>query len=210
MKTVPFLSLAMGTLLSAFVFIGCKKTPGPEGPAGPQGPTGTGLSGTNGGYVTGTITGTRRDGTPFTEPFNYTYYFGGDSGTLDSTGSNMYTYNLARSVNDVFSSNYVNLSITATSKSATTGTINSFYFGFDKPLSGNKVFSFSANTWTTSTIATALAYNSSTGLFSGNFNINLSGMENNTGNPATINGSFQAALKEQVYIVKQQSAIKTD
>jgi hypothetical protein len=202
-------TLFTGIFLAVLIFIGCKKAEtGPAGPAGSQGATGVGLTGTNAGNITGTITGTRRDGTPFTEPFNYTYYFGGDSGTLDSLGSGMYGFSLSRSTNDIFSNNFASLDITTTSKTAPTGTVSYLYVTFEKSLGTNKMFYFSAYTNTAS--ASSLSYNATTGLFSGNFNVSLIGSQNNTGNTAVISGSFQATIVQMVYIKQQESEIKTN
>lgn len=211
MKTFSISTLAMGLLLSVLVFTGCKKkegAQGPQGPAGPQGATGQGLTGINSGFITGTITGTRSSGVPFTEPFSYTYYFGNSAGVVD-TNSWMggYRFSLARSINDIFSYDYSSIDVTTPLKSSTTGTL-SFNLGFEKSLGNNKLFRFSANTY--SATATGLNYNSSSGLFSGNFNVTFSGSENNTGNPATVTGSFQATVMEVVHIKQQVSATKKD
>lgn len=207
MKTNAMRTLAAGLFLMALMFIGCKKAEtGPAGAQGPQGATGQGLTGTNSGFVTGTVTGTRRDGTPFSETFNYTYYFGNDSGSLDSSAANNYNFSLSRGVNDIFSSNYANISMMTTSKTAPTGTISSLNFGFEKSLGSNKMFVFSGYVGMGS--ATSLSYNASTGLFSGNFTTTIPGSSNNTTNTATLTGNFQANVVQQVYRKQQESAIK--
>jgi hypothetical protein len=211
MKTFQILTLAIGLLLSALIFTGCKKkegAQGPQGPAGPQGPTGQGLAGTNSGFITGTVTGTRTNGTPFTEPFSYTYYFGNSSGTLDTlTWGSGYRFSMARSVNDIFSYNYSSIDVMTALKSSSTGTL-SFDFGFEKSLGNNQLFRFSASTYTAT--ATGLSYNASSGLFSGTLNVTFPGSQNNTGNPATIVGSFQATLMEVVHIKHLGSSMKAD
>ncbi|HXU28588.1 MAG TPA: hypothetical protein VN698_15265, partial [Bacteroidia bacterium] len=82
-KTIKFLtaSLAVATLLTT----GCKK--GDTGPAGTPGAPGVVATSTDG-FIKGTFSGTRRDGTAFTENFNFQNYWGTPSGTLDSTGVN--------------------------------------------------------------------------------------------------------------------------
>ncbi|HWY12874.1 MAG TPA: hypothetical protein VN026_16180 [Bacteroidia bacterium] len=208
MKTIKTQILAITLLLVAVLFTECKKgETGPAGAAGPQGSQGPVLTLINSGNVTGTLTGTRRDGTAFTEPFSYAYYLQGSSGTLDSLTSSLYVFSMQRSINDIFSNNSASINVNAASKTASTGTLN-LSFTFEKSLSSTKLFSFSGNTSTAT--ATSLSYNATTGLFSGNFNVTLTGTQNNTGNTATIIGNFQANLIQKIYRKTLQSQIKTD
>jgi hypothetical protein len=209
MRTIAMHVLAAGLLLSAFSFTGCKKAEaGPAGPQGPQGPQGPVLTFINSGFVTGTISGTRKDdGVPFNEPFSYTYLFNTNNDQLDSVSPTQYYFNLSRYTNDIFSSNSANLNIQTNSKTATTGTLN-LYFILEKALGGNKVFSFSANTF--SSTVTGLSYNQSSGAFTGNFNVAIPGSENSTGNTATFTGSFQATLVRVVNFKQTEAEIKAD
>lgn len=74
-------------LVLALLIVSCQGDEGEIGPAGPQGEQGAqgsqGIQGTPGqngkdayeklGFVEGTVTGIRRDGTPFSEPFKFEY-----------------------------------------------------------------------------------------------------------------------------------------
>lgn len=78
------LRLYFCALMAAGVLAACSGEdgdPGPQGDAGEQGTKGdTGEEGDDAvskvGYFQGTVTGTRKDGTPFEEDFNYEYVFG--------------------------------------------------------------------------------------------------------------------------------------
>lgn len=210
MKNTAIKMLAATFVLALIILSGCKKAEaGPKGDTGAQGPQGPVLNMTSGGYVTGTITGTRKDGVAFNEPFSYTYYFPGmgGSGTLDSLGSSNYNFNVQRQVADIFSSSYCNFDITTTSKTASIGTLD-INFSFEKALSSSKYFSFYG--FNSVTTATGLSYNASTGLFSGVFNVTISGGNNSTGNSATLVGSFQANTTQRVQLTHQDGAIKAD
>ncbi len=203
--------LASALLLTALIFTGCKKgETGPAGAAGATGATGPVVNLSNAGYITGTLTGTRQDGTPFTEPFSYTYYFTGlgASGKLDSISATSYNFNMSRSVNDIFSNDNANVSVNTTSKTSSTGTLY-LNFTFEKSLGTNKTFYFSTSA-SPSTTATGLSYNASTGLFSGNFNVSLTGGQNTSGNSATIVGSFQGIMDQQYSFKQHVAEIKTN
>lgn len=207
MKTNAIKILSVGVFLTALMFIGCKKgETGPAGAAGPAGPQGPVLTLNNGGFVSGNLTGTRRDGTPINEPFNYTYYYPGSfgAGSIDSISSNLYSFQVQRLPNDIWGNNSSYLNIQTTSKTASTGSL-SLSLNLEKLLSTNQLFTFSA--YSATAIATSLSYNASTGLFSGNYNISLTGSQNNTGNPAVISGSFQANVIQKVYKIKEKPEI---
>lgn len=208
MKCV-FKTLVATCTLSVLIITGCKKAEtGPAGPAGPAGPQGnSGLIMTSGGTISGTLTGIRKDGTPFTEPFGYTYYGGNNSGRYDSLNATNYNFSFMRSTGDVFTSNYADFQVTTSSKAATTGTLN-FDFSMEKPIGGNKMFSFWSSS--NSTTATGLSFNSVTGLFSGNFSVNIPSFNNSTGNTATITGSFQVTLIQYVNITRNLTSIKIE
>lgn len=189
------------------MFIGCKKDDTtPAGSQGPQGPAGPGVTGTSNGFISGTISGTMRDGTPFSESFNYSYYFGSDSGTLDSLNASSYDFNISRQTNDVFSSNFAYMDINTSSKTSSTGTINYMGFSLKKSLGSNKVLYFDGSLSGSGNV-NSLSYNSSTGLFSGSFTINIPGTSNNTTNNATLTGNFQGNVIQQVYRLAQGSII---
>lgn len=209
MKTA-FKVLAASLVVGSFIFIGCKKAEaGPKGDTGAQGPAGPVINMSSGGFITGTISGTRKDGVTFSEPFNYTYYFPGlgASGTLDSLGGGFYSWDFQRQEADLFSNNYANFYITTSSKTATTGTL-SLNFRFEKTLSSSKYFSFYG--YPNSLTATGLSYNSTTGAFSGAFNAVISGTNNSTTNSATLTGNFQANIVQMVERKNKDGAIKAD
>ena len=194
-------SIAVATILCT----GCKK--GDTGPAGTPGAPGVVATSTDG-FIKGTLSGTHRDGTAFTQTFDFQNYWGTPSGTLDSTGIANFTFQITRGV-DIFGSNSASISINATSPTASTGFITLSNFSFTQSMSGNKEFIFTTSNNVNST-ATALSYNKSTGTFTGNFTMNISGSQNNTGNAATITGSFQATVTQLYYFVKHQGLTKTN
>lgn len=196
MKTNAMRTLSKAIFLAVLLFIGCKKAEtGPTGATGPQGPSGV-VTSMSDGHITGTLTGTRRDGTTFSEPFSYTYYFGGQSGELDSLSATSYNFSLARSNNDILGAHYASLNIATTSKSASTGTLDA-YFNYERLIATNKMFYFSGSA--SGGTVTSFSYNATTGLCTGNFNITIPGIQNNTTNNATVMGSFQATMTQMVY-----------
>lgn len=191
-------------LMLAIVFVGCKKAE--TGPAGPQGPV---ITLASNGFITGTVTGTHRDGSTMYETFNFQKYIADGNqpaGTLDSINSSMYYYQINRYI-DLFSNNSAQLFFSTNSKSAATGTLN-LSFSLEKKLSNNKIFVF--NPYINVANISSIIYNSTTGIVTGNFSANIPGGNNNTGNPATITGSFQSNVTELYYIKKQTLDIKTD
>lgn len=212
MKIVSRFAISAVVLIATLALTSCKKEKtGPQGPAGPAGPQGSpGIAYTTNGFIKGTVTGTRMDGTPINESFNYTGYFGNSPGTVDSLNYGYgFQFFMARSTNDIFSSDYINLTINTMSKAASTGTLSSMYFSFEKPLGNNKVFIFTTNSVTTASVS-GLSYNAATGLFSGNFTCYFDGSSNSSGNPATITGSFQCNLMETVHITRLVTDRKQD
>lgn len=178
----------------------CKK---PEaGPAGKDGAAGANgvVPSMNDGYIKGNISGMRQDGVPFNENFDYTTYFGGPSGTIDSMGVNQYFYSITRGGTSILDYNYADINLEVPTKSASTGTLN-LYFNYEKSLGSNKLFRFSGNgNFTAAAISTT--YNATTRLLTGTFSTSIPGFQNSTGNTAAITGSFQATISEIVNIVK--------
>lgn len=206
-NTLKLYSLAVIILLSV---LSCKKEDS-KGPAGPQGPQGPSLQLANGGYISGTISGTRKDGVNFNESFNYNYYFPNatGSGTLDSNNVNYYSYNFSRQTNNPTTYNWASFSIAAISQTATTGSL-AFSFYYSKELGGNKIFLFGATTTSLSTTTlTNLSFNSATKELSGSFSATIDSLDNSTTNIAYINGTFLAKLTPMVYKTYLESGIKT-
>ena len=195
-------ALATCVVAASILFTGCTKK-GDTGPAGPAGANGVVPTSTDG-YIKGTIIGTRQNGAQINETFNYQNYWGGHSGTLDSTSSVSYTFMLQRAT-DIFGANSASISVSTTSPTATTGVLNLSSFSFTKMLGTNKEFDFTTKGNNT-TAVNGLSYDKNTGLFSGTFNLSLNGGQNSTGNAATISGSFQATIT-QLYFFTQHGAL---
>src|ERR1700745_3617434 len=132
MKTMGIKTLTTGVVGVMILFSGCKKTAGPDGAAGPQGPAGV-VPAYSDGFIKGTFIGTERDGTTsINETFNFTTYFQGPAGTLDSAASG-YTFNFSR-MTDVFQSNNCQMSIFTTSLTSFSSAFTSFNFTYTKSL----------------------------------------------------------------------------
>ncbi len=197
MKTITITTLATGIVATVLLFASCKK--GETGPAGADGTNGTNgiVPVTTDGFIKGNVSGTRRDGVAFNEAFDYQNYWSGPSGRLDSNSVTSYDFMIARGGGSIVSGNSSMITINTTSKSASTGNITLNSFRFYKTLGTNKWFEFEV-TGTPNTTVTGLAYNTTTGLFTGNFSFSVPGIQNTTGNTATITGSFSATMV-QIY-----------
>jgi hypothetical protein len=196
MKTIMMKTFATGIVASALLLTSCKKEAGPKGDTGDAGSNGT-VATHSDGFIKGTVSGTRQNGTSFSEAFEYKTYSQAESGRLDSNSVASYNFNIYRSEGDIVNPNYAEINITTTSKTATTGTMSFSQFSFSKSMGSNKKFEFML-TGTPSATINGLSYNASTGLFSGNYSINVNGFQNSTGNTATISGSFEATMT-QIY-----------
>lgn len=188
-------TIAVCMITATILITGCKKaTNGKDGEAGPQGPQGTpGVVATSSnGYISGTLLGTRKDGSPINETFNYTNYWGGPSATLDSISPTTYVFSFSRGT-DILKQDGAYFTYVAPTLTTTSGSISLTNFGFSKSLGTNKEFQFSTNN-TNSLNATSLVYNASTGLFTGNFSGSIAGINNTSGNSATVSGSFQVTV----------------
>ncbi|MDP1800879.1 MAG: hypothetical protein Q8L81_05980 [Bacteroidota bacterium] len=207
-KKIKTIAACMITV--TILFIGCKKaTNGKDGTAGPQGPQGSpGVVATStDGFITGTILGTRKDGTPFNENFNYTNYWGGSSATLDSISPTTYVISFSRGI-DILKQDGAYFTYIAPTLTATAGSISLTNFAFSKTLGTNKEFQFST-TNNTSLSATSLVYNSNTGLFTGNFSGSIAAINNTSGNSATISGSFQVTVTQIYNFIKKGSPVSS-
>ncbi len=207
MKSITLKTLATGIVAATLLFTGCKKaTNGTNGATGPQGPAGVVPTSTDG-FIKGTVTGNRRDGTAFTETFNYTSYWGGPAGTLDSMSASMgggFSFNLNRST-DIFQTSSASINIYTPSLTNFAGAFGSLNFTYTQSIGTNKEFQFSIGNGSSATaVLTNVAYNKSTGQLTGNYTATSpagsggSG-NNNTGNAATITGSFQSTITQLYY-----------
>jgi hypothetical protein len=206
MKTTTVKVLALAMIATAAIFSACKKkeaTQGPAGPAGPAGANGVVPMSTDG-YIKGTVSGTRKDGTPFNESFDFKSYWGSPSGTLDSISNNDYQFEISRG-EDIWGSNYSSFNINTTTKTASTGTISNIYFTITKPLGTNKQFVFSV--FNSTATATGISYNTSTGLYNGTFSCSVPGFFNTTGNTAVLTASFEATITQNYNIVKSITSL---
>lgn len=200
MKSLNFIPIATG-LVACAMFLGSCKDEQIVGPAGPAGSNGYVPVSTDG-FIRGNVSGTRQDGTPFNETFDYKNYWGTPSATLDSTSPGNCNFVMARGT-DVFGNNSAGLTVNTVAKNSSTGTISMDYFMFSKSLGANQLFTFELTGQASSAI-TGLQYNMSTGLFTGNFSFTLTGLQNSTGNAATISGNFEATVT-QLYHLQQHS-----
>lgn len=196
MKTLMMKTFATGIVASALLFTACKKEEGPKGDTGDAGANGT-VATHSDGFIKGTISGTRQNGSAFSESFEYKTYSQAESGRLDSNSVASYNFNIYRSEGDIVNPNYAEINVTTTSKTATTGNITLSQFAFTKSMGSNKKFEFMLTGNPTATVNN-LSYNTSSGLFTGNFTFNVNGFQNSTGNTATISGSFEATMT-QIY-----------
>ncbi len=196
-NTFTFKTFATGIVAAVFLFTtSCKKgDTGPMGANGANGQDGVVPTSTDG-FIKGNISGTRQDGTAFNESFEYKNYWGGPSGTLDSNSVTSYAFVINRG-SDVLGENNARITVNVTSRTATSGNITLNDFSYTKSLGNNKRFEFTLNNTPTTTI-TGLSYNTSSGLYTGNFSFTVSGFQNSTGNTATISGSFEATIT-QIY-----------
>ncbi|HXU26496.1 MAG TPA: hypothetical protein VN698_04630 [Bacteroidia bacterium] len=190
MKSTTMKTLATCVVAASILFTGCKK--GDVGPAGANGTNGIVPASTDG-FIKGTLIGTRQNGAQINETFNFTNFWGGHAGTLDSNSAS-YTYNVQRAA-DIFGANSAAISVSVATTTATTGVISLNSFSFTKTLGTNKEFDFTTNGNNNTTI-TGLSYDKNSGQFTGSFTMPLNAAQNSTGNTATISGSFQATITQ--------------
>lgn len=203
MKTLTIKTFATGIVAAVLLFTSCKKgDQGDPGPAGANGSNGVVPTSTDG-FIKGTISGTRQDGTAFSETFEYKNYWGGPSGTLDSNNAVSYDFMIKRG-SDYFGENSATITVNTTSKTATSGNIDLNNFTYVKSLGSNKRFEFSTF-GTPSATVTGLSYDQSSGKFTGNYTFSVSGFQNSTGNTATISGSFEATMTQLYNLVKNET-----
>jgi len=127
-------------LLTAFSFAGCNK----KSDVAPQGAQGA--SGSQGlkkqGAISGTITGTRSDGTPINESFTYEYYDNSDESNWYDV-DNQYTFTAYR--RDLYESqDYIEFDANGLVYGSTAPDPSNFQFGFHfaKVLDGGLVLQF--------------------------------------------------------------------
>jgi hypothetical protein len=197
MKTITIKTFATGIVAAVLLVTSCKKAEtGPAGENGMNGANGVVPTSTDG-FIKGNVSGVRQDGTAFNESFEYKNYWAGTSGRLDSNSIASYDFSITRGGSDILNPNRASITVNTTSKTSSTGNITLNDFQFVKSLGTNKSFEFYINS-TPATTITGLSYNTSTGMFTGNFSFSVNGFQNSTGNTATISGSFEATIT-QVY-----------
>lgn len=188
-------TLIVSAFCLSFAMSSCE---GDEGPAGPQGPVGaTGATGATGaigatgksamyqtGYFEGTISGTRQDGTAFTEDFRYEFSEEAYEGFY---GDNSYSW-IYRYEDASWESPYMEIRLNITDKGLETESITGDYiYGyFFQEVSPNTLFRFSVGS--PEVEVTNLVYNNETGALS--FDFSYTGTDNSTGNEATITGTY--------------------
>ncbi len=162
---------------------------GPAGPQGEQGATGT-ITVKKEGYIKGTLTGMHRDGTLFSETFNYTSCLY-DETYIDSISPAQYIFRITRS-EDLPNPSGARLMLQTSSLSPITIASTDFTFYFTKSI-GTKEFYFYLNSSVSPSVSN-ITFDRAAGIVSGNFIVNILGTDNNTGNAANITGSFKATL----------------
>ncbi len=208
-KKACLLSLITGML----VLGSCKGPAGDPGPIGPAGPTGaagtagatgsTGATGANGekgepgtsgaaafedGFTKGTIKGTRRDGTPFEEQFEYKIAYE-HSGIMDNS---LKIIRVLDGISYAIMQTTVNqcyFILKFQDGSRTNPVIDHFELSFNKMLSNRGLFSLSAYGGNTNELKN-FAY-SPTGIVTFDYKIVSGAASNSTNNPLEINGSVQ-------------------
>jgi hypothetical protein len=204
MKTLPIMLISITILFTA-----CKKPKdgeqGPQGPQGQQGPAGVVTTSSNG-FIKGTLSGTRSDGTAFNSVYNYTNYWGGPSATVDSSSSH-YEFSIGRGT-DILSVDVASFNIVLPNFASSSATVYINNFAYSQSLGTNRLFQFFVyNNVTLAGTVIGFSYNPTTGLIKGNYSISISGTNNSTGNPATINGSFEGTATKIYY---RSSSVKLD
>ena len=162
---------------------------GPAGQQGAQGSAGTVVLKTDG-YIKGTLTGMHRDGTLFTETFAYSTYMYEES-YIDSISPTQYKFNILRSADAVYQSGS-KLVLDASSLSPINVAATSLDFTLAKSI-GTKGFYFNLTSSVNPSLSN-VTYDRATGVISGTYIVNITGVENNTGNAANITGSFKATV----------------
>lgn len=187
---------------------------GPQGPQGEQGAKGdkgdTGAAGadaiTKNGYFEGTVTGTRQDGTAFTETFKYEY--GAETTSFDDDGD-LWTYRY-RDPQENSPYLYIQGNATDIGTANEALTIYDFDFEFTKELSATSLFYLEAwhyNENNSSTVeVTNYSHDSTTGVLS--FDFTFTGVDSNdntTGKALTITGSFNSGTRVYEEVVSRKA-----
>ena len=162
---------------------------GPSGQQGDQGATGTIVLKTDG-YIKGTLTGMRRDGTLISETFSYSTCFYEES-YIDSMSPTQYVFSILRTV-DAVNQSGARLKLLASSLSPITIAATDLDFSVLKSTGTTGLYF--ALTSNVSPSVSNVTYDRTTGIVTGNFIVNILGVDNNTGNAANITGSFKATV----------------
>lgn len=167
----------------SFTFFACKK----------EDTTTTNNSGFNlpqGGYIRGTITGSRADGTPLDLDFNHPYYYGGDylrDGILD-----FYRDGSPNFLTEIGSSS---IALNLSAGLQVTPTIDYFRIDILSPLSSGETLNFNSNFYGSGTGGSAFitdyAYDTLSRIATGKFIILTDPNNTSTGYSNTITGEFQ-------------------
>jgi hypothetical protein len=199
MKTVTKTIILIGAVL-AVLFISCSKK-GSKGPIGPQGAQGTtgDVDILTDGYIKGTVSGIRKDGTAFTETFTYAMYYNVEQSSIDSISPTSYDFNIIRGpIDHLFTEFSSVLNFNASSLSPVNVTSASFRLSFCK-LTGTNEFVFATTSPGIIPTITGIVYDKTAGVITGNYIVNLTGSQNSTGNSANITGSFKATIAHAFY-----------
>ncbi len=197
-KIIQRIFLAAATLVVFFASCSKKGDMGPAGPQGSQGATGEAAIITDG-YIKGTVSGFRNDGTAFTETFTYTASYSPQQSSVDSVSPTSYDFDIRRApIDHLFTEFDAELKFNASSLSPVNLTSASFRMSFSK-LTGTTEFLFGTNSSGITPLISGVVYDKTTGVITGNYIVTLTGTQNSTGNAASITGSFKATIAQTYY-----------
>lgn len=193
--------LLVAAMCVSFVMSSCEGDEGPMGPSGAAGTAGaqgaTGASGPQGaagidghsaltksGKIEGTISGTRRDGTAFSETFSYEYT---ESLYESFSENNDYTW-VYRYAEPSYNSPFVEMRLRLIDRDLETETlaVDQFYLDFIKEIDATTLFRFYVN----NSDVEVSNYDSNPATGSLSFDFSFTGSNNSTQNDVTIEGSF--------------------
>jgi hypothetical protein len=193
--------LIIVSFAAAIVFGGCSKDGeiGPQGAQGPTGPTGPQSSAfTEGGFIKGTVTGTRRDGVPFSFDFNDKYYDFPDYFSLYAPTNNYYFYLERYPVSNSSQNGKIAVSFSLSSLSSTSPLNPSLQMNHFVDMGNNNELWFYIN-GAMSFVFTSFSYDSLSHVLNANFTGTDNVGYNSTYNPVSITGSVQTTMKRYYF-----------
>jgi hypothetical protein len=157
------------------------------------------------GFIKGTGTGTRLDGTVYSYNMDFEGHYSASASSYSNTssGTSITVDKMYAEEGDAFTeSSEISITFTVSSLvSLGSPVVNSYYITLTKDLGGNKfhkvgIFSFDANTHPVT--VSNLSYNSGTGILTGNYTISLPASAGAYGSFSITNGTFSTKLSQAV------------